>query len=120
MPESSKSQTLFDLCAGHPALDFVNSLDNRFRQDGPVELLTSYGNLLRFMAETRLLSTQQARLLKATNQDAHAAVVQHEGLRKPHESATVSCAPGSVVPPGGAAPPDRASRRPTAVLRISR
>jgi predicted RNA-binding Zn ribbon-like protein len=76
MPATSNSQTLFDLCAGHPALDFVNSLDNRFRQDGPVELLTSYGDLLRFMAETRLLSSQQARLLKATSPDAAARALQ--------------------------------------------
>ncbi len=57
------AQTLFDLCGGHPALDFVNSLDNRYRDDGPDERLTSYGDLLRFLAETHLLDPQRARSL---------------------------------------------------------
>jgi len=56
-------QTLFDLCGGHPALDFVNSLDNRFRDDGPNEMLASYGDLLRFLEETGLLSRERARVL---------------------------------------------------------
>jgi predicted RNA-binding Zn ribbon-like protein len=58
--------TLFDLCGGHPALDFVNSLDNRFREDGPNEMLASYSDLLRFLEETGLLSRQNARVLNKT------------------------------------------------------
>jgi predicted RNA-binding Zn ribbon-like protein len=57
------AQTLFDLCGGHPALDFVNSLDNRFRDDGPNEMLATYGDLLRFLEETALLSREHARVL---------------------------------------------------------
>ncbi len=58
--------TLFDLCGGHPALDLVNSLDNRFRADGPDERLASYADLLRFLEESGLLSRQQARALNKT------------------------------------------------------
>src|SRR5215475_8415716 len=53
----------FDLSGGHPALDFVNSLDNRFSKDGPVELLGSYADLLRFVEQSQLLDAQGARLL---------------------------------------------------------
>ena len=59
-------QTLFDLCGGHPALDFVNSLDNRFRDDGPNEMLATYSDLLRFLEETALLSRERARVLHKT------------------------------------------------------
>lgn len=65
MPADPK-ETLFDLCGGHPALDFVNSLDNRFRADGPNEMLPSYADLLRFLEESGLLTRQQARALSKT------------------------------------------------------
>ncbi len=58
--------TLFDLCGGHPALDLVNSLDNRFRADGPDEMLASYADLLRFLEESGLLSRQHVRALNKT------------------------------------------------------
>jgi len=58
--------TLFDLCGGHPALDLVNSLDNRFRDDGPNERLASYADLLRFLEESGLLGRQQVRALNKT------------------------------------------------------
>jgi predicted RNA-binding Zn ribbon-like protein len=63
------SQTLFDLAGGHPALDLVNSLDNRFRHDGPNEVLVGYEELLRFLGESALLDEHQIRLLSKT---AHA------------------------------------------------
>jgi predicted RNA-binding Zn ribbon-like protein len=53
----------FDLCGGHPALDFVNSLDHRFDPAGSKERLTGYGDLLRFAAETELLDPPQSRAL---------------------------------------------------------
>jgi predicted RNA-binding Zn ribbon-like protein len=59
----AKPQRRFDLCAGHPALDFVNSLDNRFRAAGPTELLTDYAALLRFARDTGLLDQRQTRRL---------------------------------------------------------
>jgi predicted RNA-binding Zn ribbon-like protein len=54
----------FELSAGHPALDLVNTLDWRFRldEDGQArteELLASYRELLRFCVESRLMTGAQ-------------------------------------------------------------
>jgi predicted RNA-binding Zn ribbon-like protein len=76
---SGTPKTLFDLCGGHPALDFVNSLDNRYREDGPNEMLNSYADVVRFLAETHLLDPQRARWLSKT--------VTQEGGRQAVESA---------------------------------
>lgn len=73
--------TLFDLCGGHPALDLVNSLDNRFRADGPNEMLASYTDLLRFLEESGLLGRQQVRALNKTVAPAAAA----QALQSAHE-----------------------------------
>jgi predicted RNA-binding Zn ribbon-like protein len=54
----------FQLVAGHPALDFVNTLDWRFRQSEPEELLKNYDSLLEFMEESELLTPKQARQLQ--------------------------------------------------------
>lgn len=54
----------FDLCGGHVALDLVNSLDYRFREDGPVERLGGYPELLRFAEQTRLVDRGRARRLE--------------------------------------------------------
>jgi predicted RNA-binding Zn ribbon-like protein len=76
--------TLFDLCGGHPALDLVNSLDNRFREDGPNEMLASYADLLRFLEESGLLGRQQARVLSKTvaPEAAARALQSARGLRE--------------------------------------
>lgn len=76
--------TLFDLCGGHPALDLVNSLDNRFRAEGPDERLASYADLLRFLEESGLLSRQQTRALNKTVAPEAAAHALHSvhGLRE--------------------------------------
>lgn len=63
----------FDLCGGHPALDFANSLNNRFREDGPTELLTDYAELLRFTEQTRLLDSRQVRRLGSSTNPRAAA-----------------------------------------------
>jgi predicted RNA-binding Zn ribbon-like protein len=66
MESYSKSEAappVFDLSGGHPALDLVNTLDDRFAEAGPVELLTDYGGLLRFAQQTELLQPGQVRLL---------------------------------------------------------
>lgn len=54
----AKSAT-FDLCGGHPVLDFVNSLDNRFDSRGCIEGLQSYDDLLRFTRQTQLLDSAE-------------------------------------------------------------
>ena len=53
----------YQLVAGHPALDLVNTLDWRFREGEPEELLTSYSDLVRFAAQSELLTAKEARLL---------------------------------------------------------
>jgi predicted RNA-binding Zn ribbon-like protein len=89
MASPVKNQQPFDLSGDHPALDFVNSLDNRFRPDGPIELLADYSDLLRFMEQAQLLSSQQTRLLaKATKQDAAARALQ--SARELREAAAVT------------------------------
>jgi predicted RNA-binding Zn ribbon-like protein len=80
MPAEPKG-TLFDLCGGHPALDLVNSLDNRFREDGPDEMLASYADLLRFLEESGLLSRQHVRALNETVAPEAAA----QALRSAHD-----------------------------------
>lgn len=74
---AKEKQPLFDLCGGHPVLDFINSLDHRFRQDGPVELLTSYADLLRFSEQTHLLDPGRARsLANSVDSDAGARALR--------------------------------------------
>jgi predicted RNA-binding Zn ribbon-like protein len=52
----------FKLHAGHPALELVNTLDLRFSPNR-IDLLPTYGDLLRFAAQLQLLRPEQARKL---------------------------------------------------------
>jgi predicted RNA-binding Zn ribbon-like protein len=61
MTSESSPGRAFQLVAGHPALDFINTLDWRFRKTGSEELLKSYHDLLRFAEQSNLLSQKQAR-----------------------------------------------------------
>jgi predicted RNA-binding Zn ribbon-like protein len=54
----------FQLVAGHPALDLVNTLDWRFRKKGPAELLATYDDLLRFTEQSKVLTFKQTRRLR--------------------------------------------------------
>jgi predicted RNA-binding Zn ribbon-like protein len=63
----------FKLFAGHPALELVNTLDLRFSPN-PQELLSTYADLLRFAAQLRFMSKEQARRLGRT-------VRAHDGQR---------------------------------------
>jgi predicted RNA-binding Zn ribbon-like protein len=54
----------FELVAGHVALDLVNTLNNRFSETGPEELLASYDDVLRFTAQSGLLTKHQTRNLR--------------------------------------------------------
>jgi predicted RNA-binding Zn ribbon-like protein len=84
MSGTPASQTLFDLSGGHPALDLVNSLDNRFRDDGPNENLVRYSDLLRFLGETGLLDARQIGLLtkSASGEAAEQALHAVKELRE--------------------------------------
>lgn len=63
--ETDTHQT-FQLVAGHPSLDLINTLDWRFRKDGPQELLESYGDLVRFAEQSKILSPRQTQQLLRT------------------------------------------------------
>jgi predicted RNA-binding Zn ribbon-like protein len=60
----SASPKPFEMIAGHAALDFVNSLDDRFAESGPAELLVDYDDVLRFVSQAELISARQLRELK--------------------------------------------------------
>ena len=53
----------FSSVAGHVALDFVNTLDNRFVPERTVDLLPTYTELLRFSEQTEMLRPVQVREL---------------------------------------------------------
>jgi len=61
------------LNAGHPALDLVNTLDWRFRDQGPEELLASYDDLLALAAQAEILSPKQIRQIIRTSAQTAAA-----------------------------------------------
>jgi predicted RNA-binding Zn ribbon-like protein len=63
----------FQLIAGHPVLDFVNTLDYRFRDAGPIELLASYADLLGFVRQSGLASGRQSVGLQGTSHTPAAA-----------------------------------------------
>jgi predicted RNA-binding Zn ribbon-like protein len=74
----------FQLIAGHPALDLVNTLDWRFREAGPEELIPTYDDLVRFTEQCGLLSSAQARRLirtTSTNKGAH-VVAEAQRMRE--------------------------------------
>lgn len=63
----------FQLLASHPALDFVNTLDNRFGATGTRELLPEYPDLLAFMEQSSVLSTRQLSVLRKRSRSAQAS-----------------------------------------------
>lgn len=65
MPPQPHPSPGFELCAGHAALDLVNSLGDRFA-GRPVERLTDYGTLLAFAVQSGLLDAARARQLART------------------------------------------------------
>src|ERR1700745_2774254 len=72
MPHTIQNRP-FELIAGHPALDFVNTLDWRFRDNGPEELLSSYDDLLRFASQSGLLNAKQIRSIVRNSSESQAA-----------------------------------------------
>ncbi|MBS0419923.1 MAG: CGNR zinc finger domain-containing protein [Proteobacteria bacterium] len=74
----------FQLLASHPALDFVNTLDNRFVDSGPSELLPRYADLLAFVEQTALVSTRAVNGLtdRADSPRARKVLAQAHTLRE--------------------------------------
>ncbi len=97
----STSQRRFQLVAGHVALDLVNTLDWRFRDSGPEELLASYDDLLGFAAQADLLSAKQIRAI-LRNRTQAAAANAIESCRELREAAAeiFYAAVDSRTPPG--------------------
>jgi predicted RNA-binding Zn ribbon-like protein len=83
--ESKKPVAQFQLVAGNPALDLVNTLDYRFRASGPDELLQSYDDLLRFVRQAGLLTQSQLHRLgqaKATEGERRRVLAEAIELRE--------------------------------------
>lgn len=73
-------QVRFQLKAGDPALDFVNTLDNRFAPGGPKELIKTYHDLLQFASQSGLVPKSQRDYLAVSVRDAEQdAVVKVAG-----------------------------------------
>ncbi len=79
MPPDCENRT-FQLIAGDPALDLVNTLDWRFRESGTEELVMNYDDVLLFAEQSGVLTQKQARALRrGTSSTAGGHVV--EGIR---------------------------------------
>jgi predicted RNA-binding Zn ribbon-like protein len=79
----------FQLLADHPALDFVNTLDDRFLASGTIDLLHTYDDLLAFVQQSGLLDSARIRTLKARASDSAARRVLSSALRVREALATV-------------------------------
>lgn len=64
---------IFTLSGDHVALDFVNTLDDRFSPDGATEKLTSYGDLLSFAVQVEVLTAAEASALSRVAKRGDAA-----------------------------------------------
>jgi predicted RNA-binding Zn ribbon-like protein len=61
----------FQLYAGHPALELVNTLDSRFTPNAR-EMIPAYGDLLRLCMQLGLLTAEQSRKLARSVEDRDA------------------------------------------------
>ena len=79
-----QSERVYQLVGGHPALNFVNTLDWRFRESAPEELLCSYGDLITFTEQSELLTARQAKGLRrvAEGKAGQAALAEAHRLRE--------------------------------------
>jgi predicted RNA-binding Zn ribbon-like protein len=95
------ADTPFSLVAGHPTLDLVNTLDNRFREVGSAERLGDYAALLRFTEQSGLLSVAQARVLarSAGTAEAERASAAARELREAAASVLYARLEGNVSLP---------------------
>jgi predicted RNA-binding Zn ribbon-like protein len=75
-PEAQAGE--FRLVAGHLALDFANTLDNRYDPERLLELLPTYERFLAFVRQSGVITGQQARriLLGTGERDAKNALNQ--------------------------------------------
>ena len=71
----------FQLVAGHVALDFVNTLDNRCDPERSVDLLPTYSELVAFAGQYGLVNPAQARVLLAATSERQAMLVLDRAIR---------------------------------------
>jgi predicted RNA-binding Zn ribbon-like protein len=75
----------FDLCGGHVALDFANTVSDR-PSSSPIERLTDYSDLVRFALQTEIITKAAARsLLRTAESDpasAERALTEARALRE--------------------------------------
>jgi predicted RNA-binding Zn ribbon-like protein len=73
---------VFQLLGGHLALDFVNTLDNRYSIEGATDLLASYDDLIFFLLEANVVSASQARGLRRQHSRKDEALEEGRSLRE--------------------------------------
>ncbi len=71
----------FQLVAGHPVLDFANTLDYRFDPRRTLELMTSYERLVDFTRQSELITDHQARRLRLLNHSRGAEIALTRALQ---------------------------------------
>ena len=79
----------FDLSGGHPALDFVNTRDERL-SPVPVENLAGYSHLVRFAELTGLVASAEARQLRKVTAADHGVVVRRARQLREHVYGTLT------------------------------
>lgn len=82
--QQDRTSHAFQLIAGDPALDLVNTLDWRFRESGHEEKIAGYDDLLHFVEQSGLLPAKLAKSLRrAASAYAGSHVVEEvRGLRE--------------------------------------
>src|SRR5262245_5105621 len=82
-PTMSRPTDPFDWSGGHPALDFVNTLDER-PFDQPIENLAGYRDLLRFSELAGLIEPALARRLGANGGPTAARIARRARALREH------------------------------------
>ena len=91
----------FDWSGGHPALDFVNTLDER-PFPAPIETLADYADLVRFTELAGLISPGQAKKLRKLPAPRHARIAKHaRELREQLYAALTALHRRKAIPPAG-------------------
>lgn len=71
----------FELIAGHVALDFANTLDNRYNPERRVDRLPTYSEFVAFAGQNGLVNPAQARALLAATSKRQAKLVLDQAIR---------------------------------------
>ncbi|HMB70723.1 MAG TPA: CGNR zinc finger domain-containing protein [bacterium] len=107
--------------AGSPALDLTNTLDWRLRQE-PVELLSTFGELLRWARSHGILGPAEARTLRAWGAEhpraAERKLVETRDLREVIAAAAAALSRGEGAPPRVLARLEEAGRRASSARRL--